>query len=100
VAKSWPERQADAADHFWDLARDARELAARLIAEGKARDAQAAVTTAVIATDTASLLNGGVTLRSESRVLTANVAGERVRRLLDSLNSGLPIMSAASTEDR
>jgi hypothetical protein len=67
-----------------------------LIAEGKARDAQAAITTAAIATDKASLLNGGATSRTQSRVLTANVAAERVRDLLDRLSSGLPIIPVAS----
>jgi hypothetical protein len=86
-----PDRHADAADHFWDLAHDARELVGRLLAEGKARDAQAAITTAAIASDKASLLNGGATSRTESRVLAANVAAERVKELMDRLLPGRAI---------
>jgi hypothetical protein len=84
-SKPWEERQAEAADHYADLAGAARELTAQKIRDGDARGAQAAATTAAICQDKASLLSGGVTSRSESRSLNITAAADRIRELVDRL---------------
>lgn len=65
AAIPWADRRSYVGDRFGQLALEALELAATMIRDGKAGEAQKALVSAGIATDKAQLLVGGATKRNE-----------------------------------